>query len=532
MEFRLNNDKTQLLLKIPFIELPATSTIPFECDNHSWVTPIPDQNSKNWLITAAKTLGFAPLHELFMDLICKTVRELKRAKNITQDWSHTIKYKLLPHQETGVQFIHDHPRCMLACDLGLGKTLMALAFLSHMNYSKSLIVVPSALQHNWSNEIIKFTHMTFNNPVSKKKFLQIGSFAKILLLSYDIMRTCAKELQNEQWDCIVCDEAHLLKHEKTKRSRVLAQLSTNTKRVILLTGTPAHKSMYMWNLLRILDNRIFAQFYTKIPPRNMKQIPKESTKFFYFADRWVHVHVAPIGYGRFIYNFGQSKNKKELRALSTPYVLRQKLKNCISLPPLLQEQVIICEPSVTQQKYIQDGLTKWKTLVGHEADQQLMSLVRWTNSHKHKHILQYILEQLKIHKQQFIVFVYYHECGEYLDKHLTELNIPHIFVYGLTSEAQRKIKLDSFQADKGIRVAILSMGVCSTGMNFTFVNLVLYAELSFDAVQQSQSFGRCHRIGQMKPVVLQFLMMKNSTDQILFQSLKSKLQTAEEILDS
>src|SRR6185503_9219125 len=118
-----------------------------------------------------------------------------------------------------------------------------------------------------------------------------------MVISYKLVTSCFKNiLKTMQFDCVICDEAHYLKNAKSQRSHACYQLSLQAERLILLTGTPGHKTCEMWNLLRMMDPRIFAQFYNARPPRNFT-IPKPSQQFFYFADRYVDVQIVPVGRG-------------------------------------------------------------------------------------------------------------------------------------------------------------------------------------------------------------------------------------------
>jgi len=60
----------------------------------------------------------------------------------------------------------------------------------------------------------------------------------------------------------------------------------------------------------------------------------------------------------------------------------------------------------------------------------------------------------------------------------------------------------------------------------------VYAELTFFYKPQIQSEGRHYRIGQKSQTVAQYLIMENTTDDLLWKSLQRKRDTESIILEN
>jgi SNF2 family DNA or RNA helicase len=76
------------------------------------------------------------------------------------------------------------------------------------------------------------------------------SLAHIAIVSYETYTNQAiLDQQLNQWDLLICDEAHLLKNPATGKSKALKAL--NCARRILLTGTPIQNNLK--ELYEILD---------------------------------------------------------------------------------------------------------------------------------------------------------------------------------------------------------------------------------------------------------------------------------------
>ncbi len=455
---------------------------------------------------------------------------------------NTVHADLYHHQKEAVAFILSRNKCILASDLGLGKTLIVLTSLAVLKSGKILVICPAALKTNWLREIAKYVPSFKAIAINSKKDavlkLQPHSFQQqtIIVISYQLACSCSSLLLSQQWDFLACDEAHAVKNHKSKRSKVVAQIAKKTPRCVLMSGTPCMKVRDLWHPLKIVEPGIFSEFYTYESPRGMKCLAHSSEKHFYFADRYIIPEVKPIGGGRKVYVFKTQQRLFELHALTHVFILRQKKEDCLSLPPFLREYVTVCNATPTQQKVYERELTRIEELRKtnkFDADAAFMALVRTTSQLKSKAVLEYLLLQCELlAKQKIIIFVYHHSMSSVLHTGLEKRGIGHILVNGETKTAQRDTLLKQFEQDPNTRVGVLSLGVCSTGLNLTFCQFVLCSELTFDAIQHHQSESRCYRIGQEKKVVFQYLGMDGSTDSTLWRSLLSKVNTSANILDS
>ena len=88
---------------------------------------------------------------------------------------------------------------MLAHDMGLGKTVQAIAIMQHYG-SPVLVLCPAFLKCNWQQEILKW-----------------APELDVHIQSYDSLRTNPPLRQG--WKLVVADEAHYIKQKEAQRSR-------------------------------------------------------------------------------------------------------------------------------------------------------------------------------------------------------------------------------------------------------------------------------------------------------------------------
>lgn len=78
-----------------------------------------------------------------------------------------------------------------------------------------------------------------------------------------------EDLEKKNFGFIIADEAHYLKNSLAKRTEALCPLLQKTKRVLLLTGTPAFaKPKELFTLVQILRPDIFRFFKGFLKEKN------------------------------------------------------------------------------------------------------------------------------------------------------------------------------------------------------------------------------------------------------------------------
>ena len=189
---------------------------------------------------------------------------------------------LRPHQRAGVKFMYEcvtglrrggisdstHRGCLLAHEMGMGKTLQVIALLWTLlkqgpiagkpAVRKAVIACPASLVGNWGGEIKKWLGDVRCEPLlveggegadGKQKFedwaLPGQRKHSVLVTSYETLRAHAKTVAKATGgiDLLVCDEAHRLKNAKGDTQTVAAIRGLKCDRRVLLTGTPIQNDL-------------------------------------------------------------------------------------------------------------------------------------------------------------------------------------------------------------------------------------------------------------------------------------------------
>ena len=206
---------------------------------------------------------------------------------------------------------------ILADEMGLGKTIQTISLLAYLNLKNQnlthLIIVPKVTIKNWEREINKWLPsvkvLLFYGDKEERKILTEQTLKnekfEIILTSFEISMIEKSALSKLNYEYLIIDEAHRLKNDKAKFSKVVRQF--NSKHRLLLTGTPLQNNLHeLWSLLNFLMPSIF----------------DDSQEF----DRIFNLDTATED--------GQLKIVKQIHQLLKPFVLRR-LKSEIEfkLPP-------------------------------------------------------------------------------------------------------------------------------------------------------------------------------------------------------
>ena len=154
-----------------------------------------------------------------------------------------------------------HNRLLIADDMGLGKSLQALLCILSGQYKRVLIVCPSVVKVNWANEVEKWTEMNTSLIYGQTKEYDVS---QITIINYDLLHARVEELLKDDYDCIVFDECHTLKNQKTQRTRAAKRLATwpTVKGMIAMSGTPIlNRPSEIYTVLNMLKPATFTNYY-------------------------------------------------------------------------------------------------------------------------------------------------------------------------------------------------------------------------------------------------------------------------------
>jgi SWI/SNF-related matrix-associated actin-dependent regulator 1 of chromatin subfamily A len=374
-----------------------------------------------------------------------------------------------------------------------------------------LIIAPSSLTGQWRGLCLEWLAI---DGLSEGDIRWVRKGAepldgRINIISYDLAVNKEQELSVRNFQVILCDESHKLKSRTSRRTKALLPFLKNARRTILMSGTPAlSRPSELFTQLSLLRPDIFHSFHE-------------------FGVRYCEGKKAHFGW-----QYEGASNLQELHIiLETLCMIRRTKDEVLELPPksrervaltLAPEQVQLVDKSVEQlRKVTEKAKEKFVDPVTQKA--AFLSVWRDTGRAKCPSIIEYIHHLLQ-QGEKFLVFAHHKFVLDELETFLSRNTTSFIRIDGTTPQNHRTRQADAFQDNPEIRVALLSIMAAGTGLTLTAANIVVFAELLFTPGDILQAEDRCHRISQVRPVSVRFLIAQGTPDERIWWMLNRKLQ--------
>jgi SWI/SNF-related matrix-associated actin-dependent regulator 1 of chromatin subfamily A len=206
------------------------------------------------------------------------------------------------------------------------------------------------------------------------------------------------------------------------------------------------------------------------------------------------------------------------------------------LPPKQRSQVFLApeKSSMTECMAIRAQLDKLKASGsgdGFEEKRLLNELYGASARAKTKVVCEYLDTLIDGSDGKFLFFAHHGVMLDTTKEFLDKKKIKSIRIDGSTPAVLRGDLVNTFQQDPEYRVALLSIKAAGMGLTLTAASLVVFGEMVWTPGDLIQAEDRAHRIGQLSSVLVQYLHVQNSIDDIIWSSIGRKLENLGKVLN-
>ncbi|CCD24111.1 chromatin-remodeling protein SWR1 NDAI_0C04510 [Naumovozyma dairenensis CBS 421] len=279
-----------------------------------------------------------------------------------------LRGTLRVYQKQGLNWLaslyNNNTNGILADEMGLGKTIQTISLLAYLACEKQiwgphLIVVPTSVLLNWEMEFKRFAPglkvLTYYGSPQQRKEKRKGwnkpDAFHVCIVSYQLVVQDQHSFKRKRWEYMVLDEAHNIKNFRSTRWQAL--LNFNTRRRLLLTGTPLQNNLAeLWSLLYFL----------------MPQTIINGKKVSGFADldafqQWFGRPVDKLieTGGGYAQDEETKKTVAKLHQVLRPYLLRRLKADVEKQMPAKYEHIVYCRLSKRQRFLYDDFMSRSKT---------------------------------------------------------------------------------------------------------------------------------------------------------------------------
>ena len=527
-----------------------------------------------------------------------------------------------PYQLAGMNWLcllHDSDvNGILADEMGLGKTLQTIAFLTYLIEKDTtringphLIIVPASTLENWMRELnfwapdLKVCCYYGTQEERRYQRKDIMKCAKIqeeqakggvidtnlndqidiVLTTYTCSMSATEDrmaLRKVKFYYAVFDEGHMLKNMNTNRYQQL--MKVNTKRRLLLTGTPVQNSLLeLISLLKFVMPSMFDKSYTADALQKIfgsTDVTKQGSNYIKDRVKQAREIMQPFVLRRLKENVLQCLPKKQSvieQCDMTPYQkevynkaleeIRYRMMHGASVAMssenknnLMQLRKISTHPSLVRKRFDSYKLQKMAHLLerygrldkdARNAKEQCENLELYNdfelnqickqysflsdfvknedeislNSGKFK-MLDKILAELKSKEEnpKALIFSQFTMLLDVLEVYLNYRGHKYLRMDGTTPVQDRLELIDQYNKDPEIFLFILSTKAGGLGINLTAANTVIIHDLDMNPYNDKQAEDRCHRFGQSREVTIYRLLTKQTVDISIFKRATAKLK--------
>lgn len=397
---------------------------------------------------------------------------------------------------------------ILADEMGLGKTLQAITFILSNNHKKTLIVAPTSLIYNWSNEFEKFAPTVKVSVVNgskeeREEILNNINQVDVIITTYNLLKRDLEVYKEIVFHCCILDEAQNIKNPNSQNAIAVKEIKSQSR--FALTGTPIENSlMELWSIFDFImpgylyDEKRFSVRYhkkCKEDPVVIDELNKLITPFILRRRKKDVIKELPNKIEKkFIVTLDKEQKKaygiyaKHVMELIEKKVKNDEFKNSkIEILAYITKLRQLClDPSVVINDY-----------VGRSGKiDALLDIINHSIEGGHK----------------VLVFSQFTSILKNISKRFEDENIPHSYLDG-SILAQKRVDLVKDFNEGSNSVFLISLKSGGTGLNLTSADVVIHFDPWWNPAVEEQATDRAHRIGQKNVVEVIKLIAKGTIEE-------------------
>lgn len=458
---------------------------------------------------------------------------------------------LFEHQKDAVKFMldrefdDDYKGGIIADEVGIGKTIQAIATILANRVNKTLIVMPSQLLNQWLKSFNKWApeldvyiahgkgKLKSRKDINSEKFIS----ADVVLTSYGMtfkrkgVNDDYKTLLHEvHWDRVILDEAHSIASGSVRsRGRAAFGLAKVSNIRWALTATPiVNRENDILSLLRFIGEENLIKLYKSDPASTIKKFLCRRTKIE-LAKKGIKemelpgltTEIIPVEWmsqeEAHFYHVVQGDVRNELE--------RMVKFNRINITEILELLCRLKQASVHPQMVINSQRKKNNDL----------DIPDWLGKCTK---IEALVNDILQHKEDSVIFTEFTLEAESISKRLIESGLDVEIYNGSTSKSKRLEILNGADIPNSYakslaeinyfnkyflpediclnilsflpqKILVVNKKSCGVGLNLQRFSRSYELIPSWSPAEEEQAIGRSYRLGQTKPVVFKKFVLKD-----------------------
>ena len=445
---------------------------------------------------------------------------------------YKCKTELFPYQRDTIERTKQfNGRCMLALEMGAGKSICAISYIIETASYPAIVVCPASLKYNWANEFVKHygKRVTILSGTDPQKYGSLRlSGEQVFVINYDVLDAWVSVLKKLYPKILVLDECQYAKSTTSKRTKACAELAMVTDKLLALSGTPMTNNPV--ELYPILNMLFKGHIVSK----------------WQFMNRYTNWHRTRYGI-----KIKSPRNEYELNTfLNNRCMIRYKTEEILKdLPPFIRQTTLLEMTDAQKNEYarLQESFSDWLVTkypnrrVPRSDYAELLTRFGYMKRTVAEWKIPAIIEQIHMfldgNEGKLIVFGIHKKILEAIWKEFSKKNnsksAPLIVrLDGSSSDRNRYDAVNDFQTKPNTRIFLGQLKAAGVGLTLTASNHTLFSEVDFVPSNHTQAEARNRRIGTAAHCIhYNYILMRDSIEESVCSMLFNKQQAIDRVID-
>ncbi len=414
------------------------------------------------------------------------------------------------YQDLAAELCDTMGSLLCADELGLGKTVTAIALLARKGNLPAVVVVPINVLEQWARKLAEFlpsarVHVIRSGPGSEsKRDKGKRAVADVIIMAYSRLTAWGSELEA---CAVVFDEVHELRHAGTNKYLGAMELRTKALRCMALSATPIFNyGGEFYNVLGVVS------------PGALGERAEFIREWCTGNDDKLRV-VDPIAFGVWLREQGLM-------------LRRSRVDVGRELPPIIRS--IVHVPLDAKLGGELEALA-WQALYGAPKDLFLARgqldhrLRKWTGVSKAPAVAAFVDELLETTGEAVVLSGWHHDVYDVWRSKLAHWKP--IFYTGLENSKEKDAAAQLLMAgERKLLIMSLRSGQGVDGLQ-DVCSRVVHGELDWSPHVHQQLTGRIHRDGQAAPTMEYWMFADEGSDPVIMDTLGVKRWQSDGVLD-
>jgi SWI/SNF-related matrix-associated actin-dependent regulator 1 of chromatin subfamily A len=420
--------------------------------------------------------------------------------------------QLYPYQAEDVAFLIKNERALLANEMGLGKTVEALAAIATARPFPVLVVAPANIQRQWAAKAKEFLRF----PQGKAGLTHIIKGrtpydlpeVQIYVIHYGLLADWRQTLEDVGFGAVVFDEIQELRRVQSYKYAAASSIASGVRYVWGLSGTPIYNyGEEIWAVLNIMDYHCLGDFdsFTRewcAPLRNHWAVEKPEVLGDYLRREGLMLR----------------RRKKDVQKQLPPK------HRAITQVGYDEDRYaeLIAQAVAVAKSY--NRIRDWKAR-GEAATEMARESRRACGVAKARHVAAFTATLLEA-GEKVLLYAYHHEVQDVLAEELARFQP--VRISGRESPRQKDEAVKAFCAGKTNLIQLSLRSTAGLDGLQGRGTCVVFAELDWSPAVHSQCEDRLHRVGvhaDLTELLCYYLVMTRaqSYDSIILEALGLKV---------